>query len=63
MSKLQNPKLWNFINSHIEREQSRQTHMWFGKPEKIMFRVEDNEYEYFINLVMERTLLNSICFN
>ena len=51
MSKLQNPELWNFINSHIEREPSRQTHMWFGKPEKIMFRVEDNEYEYFINLV------------
>ena len=53
MSKFQSPELWKLINSHREKNTDKQTHMWFGggKGEKIMFRIEDNEYEDFINLV------------
>jgi P4 family phage/plasmid primase-like protien len=53
MSKFQNRELWSYITCHKEDDTSKQTHMWFGagKGEKIMFRVEDNEYGPFLDLV------------
>jgi hypothetical protein len=45
-------KLWEFIISNNEKNTSRQTHMWFGtKGDRKMFRVEDNEYDHFIDLL------------
>lgn len=49
-------ELWNYINERIEKDTKRQTHMWFGDGfHKIMFRVEDNEYNDFLNLVGSTT--------
>lgn len=44
-------KLWDYITSNVEKDKTRQTHMWFGTYEKILFRVEDDEYNYFVDLV------------
>ena len=49
-------KLWNYITDHSEKDTTKQTHMWFGDGfDKVMFRVEDDEYNDFLNLVSETT--------
>ena len=49
-------KLWDFIIEHTERDTKKQTHMWFGDGfDKVMFRVEDDEYDDFLNLVLLTT--------
>jgi P4 family phage/plasmid primase-like protien len=49
-------KLWDFISDRVEKDTKKQTHMWFGNGfDKVMFRVEDDDYEEFVNLVSETT--------
>jgi P4 family phage/plasmid primase-like protien len=49
-------ELWDFMTERIEKDTKRQTHMWFGNGfDKIMFRVEDEEYEDYLNLVANTT--------
>lgn len=49
-------RLCNFIMENEEKDTSRQTHMWFGnKGNRILFRVEDEDYEDFVNLVAKAT--------
>ncbi len=49
-------KLWDYIMSNVEKDKSRQTHMWFGADfNKVLFRVEDDKYNYFVNLVGQTT--------
>jgi P4 family phage/plasmid primase-like protien len=48
--------LWNFITDRCEKDTKRQTHMWFGDGfDKVMFRVEDDEYNEFLDLVSSTT--------
>lgn len=42
--------LKNYIINNTERDKEKQTHMWFGSS-KILFRVEDSEYDNFVNMV------------
>jgi P4 family phage/plasmid primase-like protien len=50
-------KLWNYIMEHEEKDKLRQTHMWFGYgSNKIMFRIDDNEYDEFVELVANTTV-------
>ena len=45
-------ELWNYIISNAEKDKSKQTHMWFGANfDKVLFRVDDDEYNYFVDLV------------
>ena len=54
--KIQIPELWNFIMKRKEKETSCQTHMWFGMDlDKIMFKVDDEDYDEFVNLVAKST--------
>lgn len=54
--KIQIPELWNFIMKRKEKETSCQTHMWFGMGlDKIMFKVDDEDYDEFVNLVAKST--------
>jgi P4 family phage/plasmid primase-like protien len=46
--------LKQWINDRIEKDTKKQTHMWFGK-NKILFRVKDNEYKNFVNMVARIT--------
>ena len=49
-------ELWDFITDRVEKDTKRQTHMWFGNGfDKVMFRVEDEEYEEYLNLVADTT--------
>jgi P4 family phage/plasmid primase-like protien len=48
-------QLRTFMTNRRESDRTRQTHMWFGETDKIMFRVEDEEYDQFVNLVAETT--------
>ena len=49
-------ELWNFITRRKEKDKPSQTHMWFGANfDKIMFKVEDKDYNHFVNLVAETT--------
>jgi P4 family phage/plasmid primase-like protien len=48
--------LWNFITSRKEKDTTLQTHMWFGANlDKLMFRVEDEDYNTFVDLVANTT--------
>ena len=53
---IQIPELWNFINRRKEDNKINQTHMWFGeKNHKLMFKVDDVDYEEFVNLLANTT--------
>jgi P4 family phage/plasmid primase-like protien len=48
--------LWTFITDHIEKDTKKQTHMWFGDNfDKVMFRVEDENYNEFLDIVSSTT--------
>ena len=50
------PELWNFIIGRKEKDKPSQTHMWFGANfDKVMFKVDDEDYEEFVNLVAKNT--------
>jgi P4 family phage/plasmid primase-like protien len=51
------PELWSFIMKRKETDRQKQTHMWFGNNnyDKILFRVENEEYIDFVELVAKIT--------
>lgn len=49
-------QLWNYIIDHSEKDTKKQTHMWFGDGfDKVMFRIDDDEYTEFLDLVSKTT--------
>lgn len=49
-------RLWDFITDRVEKDTKKQTHMWFGNGfDKILFRVENEEYDEYLNLVATTT--------